>query len=91
MLGTLGSEVGRTIAATLVYALPLLALQAAAGKMLRRWADASRFPLDWIVFGGAQLVIGLTAAAIASALALLLGIVARWQDLYLPNRVVVVV
>jgi hypothetical protein len=36
-------------------------------------------------------VLGLAAAAIGSALALLLGIVSAWRDLYLPNRMVVVV
>lgn len=36
-------------------------------------------------------MLGLAAAAIGSALALLLGIVSAWRDLYLPNRMVVVV
>ena len=89
--GTVKSDVGKTLAAAIVYMLPLLALQAVTEKPLRRRADTSRFPVDWIVYGGAKLVLGLAAAAIGSALALLLGIVARWQDLYLPNRMVVVV
>ena len=87
--GTLGRGVGTTIAAAMVYMLPLMALQISADKPLRRWTDASRFPLDWIVFGGAQLTIGLAAAGIGSALLLLLGIMRNWQDLYLPNRMVV--
>lgn len=87
--GTLSRGVGTTIAAAMVYMLPLMALQISADKPLRRWTDASRFPLDWIVFGGAQLTIGLAAAAIGSALLLLLGIMRNWQDLYLPNRMVV--
>ncbi len=78
-------------AAATVYTIPLLALQAVTEKALQRWANASRFPVDWIVYAGAKLMIGLTAAAIGSALALLLGIVRNWQDLYLPNRMVVVV
>jgi hypothetical protein len=48
----------------------------AAGRhreTLRRWADSSRFLVDWIVCGGAKLVLGLASAAIGSAVALLLG------------------
>jgi hypothetical protein len=41
MRGTLGGEAGRTLAAAMVYALPLLALQASTEKALRRWSDAS--------------------------------------------------
>ena len=89
--GNVRGDVGRTIAAAIVYMVPLLALQAATEKTLRRWADTSQFPVDWIVYGGAKLVMGLASAAVGSALALLLGIVSRWQDLYLPNRMVVVV
>jgi serine phosphatase RsbU (regulator of sigma subunit) len=89
--GTLGSDVGSSIAVAIIYMLPLLALQASTEKALRRLADASRFPVDWIVYGGAKLAIGLAAAGIGSSLVLLLGIVGRWQDLYLANRMVVVV
>ncbi len=89
--GTLGSEVVQTIAAAVVYALPLLALHIPTEEALRRRVDASRFPLDWILYGGAKLTLGLAAAAIGSSLALLLGIVGNWQDLYLANRLVVVV
>jgi len=89
--GNVKGDVGKTLAAALVYMLPLLALQAVTEKTLRRWADASRFPVDWVVYGGAKLVLGLAAAAVGSALAMLLGIVGKWQDLYLPNRMVVVV
>ncbi|MGA7409412.1 MAG: PP2C family protein-serine/threonine phosphatase [Bryobacteraceae bacterium] len=89
--GNVQGDVGKTLAAAIVYMLPLLALQAATEKTLRHWSDASRFPVDWIVYGGAKLVIGLASAAVGSALALLLGIVGKWQDLYLPNRMVVVV
>jgi|SRR5271157_815306 len=88
--GTLSSAVGTTIAAAIVYMLPLMALQAATEKALRQWSDASRFPLDWIVYGGAKLTLGLVAAGIGSLLAMLLGIVREWQDLYLANRMVVV-
>ncbi|MGA2182074.1 MAG: PP2C family protein-serine/threonine phosphatase [Bryobacteraceae bacterium] len=91
MRGTLSSDVGTTIALAIVYMLPLMALQAATEKALRRWADASRFPVDWIVYGGAKVTLGLVVAGIGSSLALLLGIVRKWQDLYLPNRMVVVV
>jgi len=89
--GTLSSGVGQTIAAAIVYALPLMALQAATEQALRRRADASRFPLDWILYGGAKLTLSLAAAGIGSSLALLLGIVKKWQDLYLANRMVVVI
>jgi sigma-B regulation protein RsbU (phosphoserine phosphatase) len=89
--GTLGSAVGTALAAAIVYMLPFVALLAATEKALRRWADASRFPFDWILYGGAKLTLGLVAAGIGSALALLLGIVSKWQDLYLPNRMAVVV
>jgi sigma-B regulation protein RsbU (phosphoserine phosphatase) len=88
---TLRGGIAATVAAAIAYLLPLMALQISAEKPLRRWADRSRFPLDWIVFGGAQLTIALLGAAIGSALAVLLGIVRSWQDLYLPNRMVVVV
>jgi len=89
--GTLRIDIGVTLAAAIVYGGPLVALYAATEQALRRVADASRFPLDWVVYGGAKLIIGLVAAAIGSSLALLLGIVKRWQDLYLANRMVVVV
>ena len=89
--GTLGSEVVQTIAAAIIYALPLLALHIPTEEALRRRADALRFPLDWILYGGAKLTLGLAAAGIGSSLALLLGIVRNWQDLYLANRLVVVV
>lgn len=91
MYGTLRSEVGRSIAAAVVYMLPLLALQAALEKPLRRRVDAAVFPVDWIIFAGTQLVLGLAAAGVGSLLALLLGIVGRWQDLRLANRMVIVV
>jgi sigma-B regulation protein RsbU (phosphoserine phosphatase) len=89
--GTLASYVGTTIAVAFVYMLPLMALQNATEKTLARRADGSRFPVDWIVYGGAKLALGLVAAGIGSSLALLLGIVKNWQDLYLANRMVVVV
>ncbi len=89
--GTLSSGVGQTIAAAIVYVLPLMALQAATETPLARRADTLRFPLDWILYGGAKLTIVLVAAAIGSSLALLLGIVQTWHDLYVANRIVVVV
>jgi len=89
--GTLGSDVGRTLGAACVYLLPLLAVTAPTEAPVRRISDAMRFPMDWFVYGGAKLGLGLVAAGIGSALALLLGIVDRWQDLYLANRMVVVV
>jgi sigma-B regulation protein RsbU (phosphoserine phosphatase) len=89
--GTLSSGVGQTIAAAIVYTLPLVALQIATEQALRRRADASRFPLDWILYGGAKLTLALAAAGIGSSLALLLGIIRNWQDLYLANRLVVIV
>lgn len=91
MRGTLGSEAGTAVAVGIIYALPLMALQAVTEKLLRRRADASRFPMDWIVYGGAKLMLSLIAAGIGSALTLLLGIVHKWSDLYLANRLVVVV
>jgi phosphoserine phosphatase RsbU/P len=88
--GTLSSGMGQTIAAAIVYTLPLVALQVATEQALRRRADASRFPLDWILYGGAKLTLALAAAGIGSSLALLLGIIKNWQDLYLANRLVVI-
>lgn len=69
----------------------MLAIEAATEKAVRRWADQSRFPIDWIVYGGAKVVLGLVVAGIGTALMLLLGMVARWQDLYIANRMVIVV
>lgn len=91
MRGTLGSEAGTAVAVSIIYALPLMALQAVTEKLLRRWADASRFPMDWIVYGGAKLILSLAAAGVGSALTLLLEIVPKLSDLYLANRLVVVV
>jgi serine phosphatase RsbU (regulator of sigma subunit) len=91
MSGTITSEVGIAIGVSILYMMPLLALNAATETALRRRADASPFPVDWIVYGGGKLTLGLVAAGIGSSLVLLLGIVKRWQDLYLPNRMVVVV
>jgi len=89
--GTLASDVGTTIAAAFAYMLPLMALQAVTEKALQRRADSSRFSVDWIVYGGKKLALGLVAAGIGSSLLLLLGLVRNWQDLYLANRMVVVV
>ncbi len=89
--GTLNSGVGQTVAAAIVYVLPLMALQTATEGALGRRADALRFPLDWIFYGGAKLTLVLAAAGIGSSLVFLLGILNRWQDLYLTNRIVVVV
>jgi len=89
--GSIRHDLGVAVVVAIVYVVPLLALQAATEKPLRRWADASPFPSDWIVYGGAKLTIGLLAAGIGSALALLLGLVGRWQELYLANRLVVTV
>src|SRR5512133_2873135 len=89
--GALSSGVGQTIAAAIVYVLPLMALQAATEAALGRRADALRFPLDWMFYGGAKLTLVLAAAGIGSSLAFLLGIVDKWQDLYVANRIVVVV
>ena len=47
--------------------------------------------MDWIVYGGAKLVLALAAAGIGSLLTLLLGIVPHWSNLYMANRAVVVV
>ncbi|MGD1105605.1 MAG: PP2C family protein-serine/threonine phosphatase [Terracidiphilus sp.] len=91
MRGTFGGEAGMVVAVAIIYMLPLVALQAITEKTLRRWADASRFPMDWIVYGGAKLTLSLAAAGIGSLLTLLLGIVHKWSDLYLANRMVVVV
>src|SRR5271157_5155156 len=87
--GTLSSAVGTTIAAAIVYMLPLMALQAATEKALRQWSDASRFPLDWIVYGGAKLTLGLVAAGIGSGLASLLRRGQHGQDLPVAERKVV--
>jgi len=84
------SELGGALVAALVYGLPILAIEAATEKTVRRWADGSRCPLDWIVYGGAKVVLGLVVARMGTALMLLLGIVRRWQDLYLANRMVIV-
>jgi len=89
--GTVGGEAGIVVAVAIIYMLPLAALQAVTEKTLRRWSDASRFPMDWIVYGGAKLTLALAAAGIGSLLTLLLGIVHKWSDLYLANRMVVAV
>jgi phosphoserine phosphatase RsbU/P len=89
MNGTLRGY-GTAIVFGIVYALPLMALQAATEAGLRRWADASRFPFDWIVYAGAKLIIALVSAGIGSSLALLVGLAKGWQELYIPNRMVVV-
>ncbi|MGA2571577.1 MAG: PP2C family protein-serine/threonine phosphatase [Terracidiphilus sp.] len=91
MQGNFGHEAGIAVAVGTLYVLPLLALQAVTEKQLRRWADAAPFPMDWIVYGGAKLVLALAAAGIGSLLTLLLGIVPHWSNLYMANRAVVVV
>ncbi len=91
MQGVRGGQLGVAIVAAIVYVFPLLALQAITEKALRRRADAARFPIDWVIYGGAKLIIGLASAAIGSSLMLLFGIAKRWQDLALANRMVVVV
>jgi sigma-B regulation protein RsbU (phosphoserine phosphatase) len=85
------SDLGGALVAALVYGLPLLAIEAATEKTALRWADRSRFPIDWIVYAGIKVALGLVVAGIGTALMLLLGIVSRWQQLYIANRMVVVV
>jgi serine phosphatase RsbU (regulator of sigma subunit) len=89
--GSFGGEAGKAVAVAIIYLLPIMALQGATERMLRRWADASRFPLDWFVYGGGKLTIALACVGIGSSLTLLLGVVNKWSDLYLANRTVVVV
>ena len=89
--GSISSGVGTAVAAALIYMTPLMLLQAITEKRLRSWADATPSPLDWIGYGGAKLVTGGIAAAIGTLLMVLLGIVQSWRDLYLANRMVVVV
>ena len=84
-------DAGTALGVAVLYGLPILAVEALTETRLRRWADASRFPVDWVVYGGLKIVLGLAVAAIGSALVLLLGIVRDWHYLYLPNRMVVVV
>jgi len=91
MQGSFGGEAGIAVAIAIIYVLPLLALQAITEKTFRRWADAFPFPMDWIVYTGAKLIIVLVAAAVGSLLVLLLGIVPHWSNLYMANRAVVVV
>ncbi len=89
--GSFGGDAGQAVAIAIIYLLPMMALQASTEKTLRRWADAARFPKDWIIYGGAKLTLALACAGIGSLLTLLLGIVKRWSELYLANRMVVVV
>jgi hypothetical protein len=42
--GNVKGDVGKTLAAAIVYMAPLLALQAATEKTLRRWRTAPCFP-----------------------------------------------
>lgn len=84
-------DVGTALSVAAVYGLPILALESLTEKSLRQRANAVQFPLDWIVYAGAKLVLGCVAVAAGSAMVLLLGIIGRWQDLYLANRTVVVV
>jgi phosphoserine phosphatase RsbU/P len=89
--GTVSAEMGSAITLAILYTLPIMALQAATEQPLRRHADSLRFPLDWILYAGTKLILGLAAAGIGSLLALLFGIVKHWQELELANRMVVVV
>ncbi len=89
--GSFGGEAGKAVAVAIIYLLPIMALQGATEKMLRRWADASRFPLDWFVYGGGKLTLSLASVGIGSSLTLLLVVLNKWSDLYLANRTVVVV
>jgi sigma-B regulation protein RsbU (phosphoserine phosphatase) len=90
VFGTLRG-LGWTVAAAMIYMTPLMLLQALTEKRLVAWADAAHFPFDWMIYGGAKLVFALTAAAVGSCFMMILGIVGHWQDLYLANRMVVVV
>jgi len=85
------SNVGTAVAAALIYMAPLMLLQAISEKRLRAWADCAPSPLDWIGYGAAKLLTGGIAALIGTFLMVLLGIVGSWRDLYLANRMVVVV
>jgi len=91
MQGNFGSEAGTAVEVAIIYVLPLMTLQAITERAIRRWSDASRFPMDWIIYVGAKLILTLIAAGIGSLLTLLLGIVRSWSNLYLANRAVVVV
>src|SRR4051794_34350407 len=88
--GTTGGAAG-TIAAAIIYMTPLMMFQAATERPFGRWVDAARFPFDWFVYGGTKLAIGVAAAITGSVLMLLFGFATSWQNLYLANRMVVVV
>ena len=88
--GTLNSAAIAVVAAV-IYMMPLMLLQATTEKPLRRWADTAQFPVDWTIYGGLKLAIGLLVAAIGTSVMLLLGIAHSWRELYLANRMVVVV
>jgi len=83
--------VGESIAAGLLYLLPILALQAVLERPMRRWMAPARPPMYWVIFVAFKLTIALAAAAVGNLLMLLTRLAKTWSGLYTADRVVVVV
>src|ERR1035438_2369658 len=54
--------VGESIAAGLLYLLPILALQAVLERPMRRWMAPARPPMYWVIFVAFKLTIALAGA-----------------------------
>ena len=83
--------VGESIAAGLLYLLPIVALQAVLERPMRRWMAPARSPMYWVIFVAFKLTIALAAAAVGNLLMLLTRLAKTWSGLYTADRVVVVV
>jgi len=90
MTGSFGG-LWRPIGATMLYLLPIVALQAAAERPMRRWMAPARFPMDWIILIGVKLTVASAAAAVGNFLMLVVRLENRWSELYRIDRMVVVI
>ncbi len=82
---------GEALAHALVYVVPAALLQLPTQKTVRRWVDAARFPLNWIVFFASTLAMALVTVTIATFLTVRIGLEKNWTASLAIDRIVVVV
>ena len=86
--GSLGG-MGRSMAIALVYVVPATLLQFPVQRPLRRWTDAARFPLNWVIFVGTMLAMALTTVTVATYVVVRLHLSKTAAELLPINRTVI--
>jgi len=83
-------ELSTAIGASMLYILPAIALAAAIEAPMRRWMAPARFPMNWVIFVGARIVMSVAATAVGNFLMLLTRVVNSQSQLFTIDRLVIV-